>query len=186
MNRLLPLLLLCSNCFSQSAKDYFFPTEGKNLSVYKTTNLHGNTENGWTTKVYFRNLGDSALITTQSDGASRRNDNVIEPNQIWQQLVKIKDNEILASRVTTRTPNGVETFDTDGDIIFMIPQGMNKKAEWENLGQKGTIIQTHSSEFSKIRVNGKRIKAVKVTTSLKRKRTGEIECFFVESIALKR
>ncbi len=174
------LIVMGSSAFAQTAKDYFFPPSDKNLSVYKTIDPKGKVEDGWMTKVYFKNKGDSALITTQSDGATRQNGNAIETNQIWEQLVKITDKEILTSRVRTRTPNGVETFENEGDIVFRIPQGSNKKAEWENSRQKGTMIETHLSEFSKVRVNGKRIKAIKVTTFLKRKRTGKKENFYVD------
>jgi|SRR5882762_4803306 len=174
------LIFLSPLAFAQTAKDYFFPQPDKNLSVYKTIKSKGTVENGWITKVYFKNKGDSALITTQSDGVARRNGNAIDANQVWEQLVKITDKEILTSRVKARTPNGVETFESEGDIVFRIPQGSSKKTEWENSGQKGTMIETHLSEFSKVRVNGKRIKAIKVTTFLKRKRTGKRENFYVD------
>jgi hypothetical protein len=180
LNSFLLLILSGSGCFAQTAKDYFFPPAGKNLSVYKMIYPRGKDKDGWITKVYVREEGDSALITTQSNLASMRNDQVISGTGIWEQSVKINESEILAFGGKTSTSHGVECFNKGGEIIFKIPPGKSKKVEWENPDQKGSMIEAHVSEFSKIRVNGEKKKAVKVTTILKRKRSGKKENFYVD------
>jgi len=177
---LLPLILFSSMSFAQTAKDYFFPALDKNLSVYKTIDPQGNYENGWTTKIYFKDEGDSAIITTQSNGVSWENDQLVGGKGIWEQSVKINELEILAFEGKTNAFNGVETFNKGGEIIFKIPSAKSEKVEWENQDQKGTMVKTHLSEFSEIKVDGKKRKAVKVTTILKRKRSGKRENFYVD------
>jgi hypothetical protein len=180
MKLLFLILLSNATCFAQSAKDYFFPSSGKNLSVYKTIDPQGKNKDGWITKVYVKDEGDSAVITTQSNLVSMQNDQVINGKGVSEQSVKINESEILAFGGKTNTSNGVETFDRRGEIIFRIPSGKSKKVEWENPGQKGAMIEAHLSEFSKIKVNGEKKKAVKVTTILKRKRSGKKEDFYVD------
>lgn len=180
MKLFLFIFLSNATCFAQSAKDYFFPSSGKNLSIYRTIDPQGRNEDGWITKVYVKDEGDSALITTQSNLVSMRNDQIISGHGAWEQSVKINESEILALGGKTTTSNGVETFDKRGEVIFKIPSGKSKRVEWENPGQKGTMIEAHLSEFSKIKVNGEKKKAVKVTTILKRKRSGKKETFYVD------
>jgi hypothetical protein len=174
------LLFSSSLAFAQTAKDYFFPSSDKNLSVYKMVNPHGKTEDERITNVYFKYEGDNVVITTQNNFVNRQYDQVSNVNGVTEQSVKVTDSEILAINEKTTTYNGVETFDKSGEIIFKIPKEKNKKVEWENPGQKGAVIQTHLSEFSSIKINGKRKKAIKVTTILKRKRSGKKENFYVD------
>ena len=173
--------LTSTGCFAQTARDFFFPASGRNLSIYLykiPTSVDNDGE--WVSRVYFRNNGDSAFITTQNAFRTTRDGNVKDASGLREQAVKINEREILAFKGRTNTSTGVETFDKDGEIIFKIPSGKNKKETWVNPYQRGAVVETHCAEFTTVRIDGVKKKAVKVTTTLKRRRSEKTEDFYVD------
>jgi len=163
--------------FAQTARDYFFPGSDKNLSVYNTAE-YGDKREKKLTKIYIKNYGDSALITTQSNTVVRIN-NTKRPDT-WEQVVKISPLEIIALQGKAKAPNGVEHFDNKGEILFKIPSKKRGIAEWSSPIQKGALKTIYRSEFSTVKVDGKKLKAVKVTCVQKRIHSGEEWVFYVD------
>jgi len=156
--------------FAQTARDYFFPARDKNLSVYYTSTFGDNSDQKLT-KIYVKDYGDSALITTQSDLVVRVN-NTQRPNT-WEQAVKISRLEITALRGKAKTQNGLEKFDNSGEVLFKIPAKKSETVEWSSPIQNGAIKTIYRSEFTTVKVDGKKLKAVKVSRIEKRIHSGE-------------
>jgi hypothetical protein len=153
---------------AQSAKDYFFPKPEKNSSLFKMANGMSNPE--FETQVFFKEMGDSAVITT----AFNRQEGIVVGQE---QLVKFSDSEIMLVNVKASTSSGIVNYDGDGTVIFKIPSH-GKKTEWTPGGQPGAVIQTYTSTFCHLKVDGKRKKAIKVTTINQRKRGGRQQVFY--------
>jgi hypothetical protein len=174
INYLFAFILLSFSASAQTAREYFFPAQGKNASTY-TTEFNDEKK---LTKIYVRDYGDSALIATQSNVVVNTN-NIARPNA-WEQSVKINPLEIVAMRGRAKTANGIEHFDRSGDILFKLPARQAEIAQWENPNQRGTRIEVQRSEFCKVQIDGENRDAVKVTTILKRKTDGKEENFYTE------
>jgi hypothetical protein len=169
LNSLLLIILSSPSCFSQSAKDFFFPSAGKNTSVFNTAK---EMPAKFKTQVFFKDMGDSAIVTTMfyhEDGSKGGQE----------QVVKVGDSAISVIRGKTNTSKGVEYYNADGKIIFKMPSA-NGKVAWENTGQKGAVIETYEAEFSTLEIDGKNRRAVKLTTIEKRKRSGKQQVFYVD------
>ncbi|MBI1769672.1 MAG: hypothetical protein HYR67_14995 [Bacteroidetes bacterium] len=166
---LLAIILSHSRLFAQTAKDYFLPPLEKNVSVFKTRMPIGESK----TQVFFKNMGDSASVTTMY-----YDDKGLRGGQ--EQVVKIDDTEISLIRGKANTsPGRVETYVADGQILFKMPSG-DGKTEWTNPGQKGAVVTTYLAEFSRVKIDGKKRKAVKISTILRRKHSGKGSVFYVD------
>lgn len=163
--------------FTQTARDYFFPDRDKNLSVYNNTTFGDNSDQKLT-KIYVKDYGDSALITTQSNMVVRVN-NTQRP-EIWEQAVKISPLEIIAMRGKAKTQNGLERFDNNGEVIFKVPRKKSETIEWSSPNQNGAVKTIYRAEFTAVKVDGKKLKAVKVSCIQKRNHSGEESVFYVD------
>jgi len=128
-------------------------------------------KNEMKTRVYFQNRGDSSIITTLYYDHQVLKDS-------WEQVVYITESEISVIQEKSNKSNAVQTFATGEFIIFKMPSP-NGKTEWTHPGQSG---ETFVAEYSTIEIDGATKKAVKVTTSQKRKRTGKLIDYFIEGI----
>jgi hypothetical protein len=156
MKTKLLFLIVLSNatCFAQTARDYFFPASGKNLSVYVLKDIPGISKDGEKKLVYFKDMGDSALITTvYSEGQMK-----------WkEELVKIEDSKIYLNHVKTDI-YGASTYQPDEMILLKIPA--DGKSSSENIS-KGNIKRSLKAEFLTINIDGEEKKALKITQSFK-------------------
>src|SRR5262249_11199814 len=133
------VLAISSNlpCLAQSAKDYFFPAPERNLSVYVKPVTKGRSETK--TFVYFKSMGDSALITTVYPDFDGRNG--------WkEEMVKIKDSRISLCSVKSNIYNP-QTYEENEVTLMKLPG--------ENYGPaasvKGSLKRTYRSEFRQLR-----------------------------------
>jgi len=155
------LFIMSSNAasFAQSARDYFFPVSGKNLSVYVMKGIPGISRDEEKKFVYFKDMGDSALITT------------VYPNgkMGWkEEMVKIEDSKISLSNVKTDI-YGTQTYEPDEMILLRIPA--EDKSSSENI--VGSIRRIFQAEFLTINIDGKEKKALKITQSSEMKSSGK-------------
>jgi hypothetical protein len=117
LNLLLLIILSSSSCFSQAAREYFFPLSNKNVSVYT---MKGVPKHGQKIVVYFKEMGDSALITT------------VYPNYEgklgWKkEIVKIDDSKISLVKVNSNIYNP-QTFEVDEVFLLKIPENSTSSA----------------------------------------------------------
>lgn len=173
---ILALVLSVSVGFAQTARDYFFPARDKNLSIYSSK--FGNDNEQKETRVYVKDYGDSALITTQSNLVVRVNSS--KQPDAWEQVVMVSPLEIVALRGKAETNNAIETFDNKGEILFKVPAKKGEVAEWSSSIQKGAIKTIYKSEFATVKVNGKKRKAIKVSCVQKRNHSGEESVFYID------
>jgi hypothetical protein len=170
---LLLLILSYPTLNAQTARDFFLPAKEKNLSIFRRSENKGEPKFDYSTQVFFKNMGDSALVTTMY-----YDNQVLKGGQ--EQVVKITDSVVSLVRGKANTSQGrVETYMGDGEIIFKMP-GKNGKTEWEGTRQKGAVATIYVAEFSKIKVNGRREKAVKISTMQKRKHSGKQSVFYID------
>lgn len=166
------LVMLSLKANSQTAKDYFFPTNDKNCSVFKSHIPGKKNQFEHNQSIFFKDMGDSALVTTMF-----YDEDTLKGGH--EQVLKIKDSEILVVKGKANTYQGkVETYSSGGSVIFKMPTN-NGKTEWSSPNQKGAVITIYRSEFATIKVDGRKTKAVKVSRIQKRKHTGEESVFYV-------
>jgi len=168
LSRLLKIALLLSVSLTTSAvsgqiaADYFLPGEGKNLSIYgvppyKKMKFLDEIK----THVFYSAKGDSVLITT----INYDKDSI----QSWtKQVYKISPNEILLVKETSNKDGG--KYYQEESVLFKMPVD-SKKIEWADLKNSGSVGTTYSAEYSTVSVNGKKSKAIKVTTSTYKKKS---------------
>jgi hypothetical protein len=165
---LLVLIVLSSSaCFPQSARDYFFPASGKNVSVYSKPESW---DEGKTT-VYFKDMGDSALITTIIPKSDGEND--------WkEEVIRIEDSQI--SRVKIKSKSSPQTF--GNEAILKLPDGERSTSEHV----AGSLKNIYLTEFLTIKIDGKDRKALRITRSAEMNRSGKklmsISDYFVQGI----
>lgn len=156
------LLVILSNatCFAQSAKDYFFPASGKNVSVFVKPAMEGVARAK--TLVYYKDMGDSALITTIYPN--------FEGKTGWtQEVVEIEDGKIslLTVRSNIYKP---QTFEAGEVTLLKMPlnggSGLSAHV-------KGSTKQICRVEFLTINIDGKERNALKITQSSEMKRSGK-------------
>jgi hypothetical protein len=162
--------------FTQTARDYYFPAANKNLSVYATGFRMGSAQNE--TRVYVKDYGDSALITTLSNLVVMTNNN--RRPDAWEQTIKVSQLEITATHGKAATENGLKTFDRNGEVLFKIPARHGEIVEWNESNPKGALKTIYRSEYANIKVDGKKIDAVKVSCVHKRIHSGEEIVFYVD------
>jgi len=150
MKLLLFIVLSNVTCFAQTARDYFFPAPGKNLSVYVMKGIPGISKDGEKKFVYYKDMGDSAIITTvYPDGQMK-----------WkEEIVKIEDSKISLRHVKTDI-YGDSNYGPDEMILLKIPA--DGKSSLETIS-KGNMKHTFQSELLTITVDGEEKKALKIT-----------------------
>lgn len=165
------LVFLYSLTFAQTAKDYFFPASDKNVSVFRMPEIKGMPGNDSETQVYFKDGGDSTKVTTLYFREGKLSECI-------EQAVKIGEEQISIGREKIERKKTIEVFNS-GKLIFKMPP---KKGivEWGSEKQHGSVLWICAAEFSRIKIDGKRKKAIKVTTSSKRKHDGKIEAFYID------
>ena len=169
---LLLLLMLSSVCLAQSAKDYFFPSPGKNRMVFAVTDSKNKPDGGNKTHAYFEVKGDSAIITTLY-----YNNKVIKDS--WQQVVKVDQSEIYVVKEGSTKADHAQAFEPNEFVIFKMPT-QNGKVAWAHPRQSGAVTETFEAVLSTIAIDGQTKNAVKVTTQLKKKRTGRLLLTYVD------
>jgi hypothetical protein len=152
---LLFIVLSNSTCFAQTARDYFFPAPGKNVSVYVLKGIPGVSKDGEKKFVYFKDMGDSALMTTLYPTDER--------NSWTEEAVKIEDSKISFLRIKTKA-YGASTYEPDEMILLKMPP--DGKSSSEDIS-RGNIKRTVKTEFLTITIDGKEKKALRVTQSSK-------------------
>ncbi|MGC4021490.1 MAG: hypothetical protein QM734_05890 [Cyclobacteriaceae bacterium] len=166
-------ILFSSTVYGQTAREYFFPAEGKNSSVFQVHDPSENDKLYHSQTIFFKDMKDTALVTTMF-----YREDIMKGGK--EEVVKINDSEILLVGGKANTsPGRVETYTSNGFPIFKMPSA-NGKSEWTNPKQKGAEQTIYVSEFTKIKVNGKKQKAVKVSVIEKRKRSGKELVFYVD------
>jgi|GEM_PF-4893355 hypothetical protein len=161
LNSLLLLILASSSCFAQSARDYFFPASGKNVSVFVKPAKKGFLKVKEKTLVYFQDMGDSALITT------------IYPNHKgklgWkEEMVKIEGTKISLLKIKSNIYRP-QTFEADEVTLLKVPAEGSSYSEHV----KGSTKQIYRAEFLTIKIDSKERKALKITQSSEMKRSGK-------------
>jgi hypothetical protein len=97
-----------------------------------------------------------------------------------EQLLKITDEEIVAlSGKANTSPGKVATYSSDGIVVFKMPPAVGQ-SEWLGSGNKGAVKTIYRSEFTTIKFEGKKVKAVKVLCVQKRRHSGEESVFYVD------
>jgi hypothetical protein len=165
MKLLLLIVLSNATCFAQTARDYFFPASGKNLSVYVMKGIPGISKDGEKKFVYYKDMGDSALITTvYPDGQMK-----------WkEEIVKIEDSKISLRHVKTDI-YGVSDYGPDEMILLKIPADGKSSLETTS---KGNIKHTFQAELLTITIDGKEKKALRIS----QKKMNSFSDYYVEGI----
>jgi hypothetical protein len=160
--------------FAQTARDYFFPSKS-NSSQYKMRELDGGKKFFHNKTVYLRDMRDSALVTTMffdNDG--------IKGGQ--EQLLKVTDSTICVVKGKANTsPGRIQTYAGDGLIAFKMPPatGQSEWPEKQDRG-RGSFTTIYRSEFAILKVNRKKVRAVKVSCIHKRRHNGNESVFCVD------
>jgi hypothetical protein len=159
------LLIIVSNsaCFAQSAKDYFLPASGKNLSIYGVPKVNGMERNNAKTQVYVKDMGDSALITTSYSYDHQK-------TPVWtEQLVKIEPTRITLIKV--RSNNYERKSFNEGEVILFETPGGNEPSLEQF--QRGSLKQSRTLEYSTLKINGEEQKAIKISKKSEMARSGK-------------
>jgi len=154
------IVLSKATSFAQTARDYFFPASGKNLSVYVMKAIPGISKDEEKKFVYFKDMGDSALISTVYPEGKMR----------WkEEVVKIEDSKISLRHVKTDI-YGASTYEPDEMILLKMPA--EGKSSSDNI-LSGNIKRTFQTEFLTINFDGKEKKALRITQSSEMKSSGK-------------
>jgi hypothetical protein len=167
------LCFLYHSSLAQTSKDYFFPSKGKNASVFRAR-VPGSHSKYYHNKTIFYDVtpGDSARMTTQYF-----DDN--GPRGGREDILRVGESEITRVRTKANTsPGTIETFGGH-EILFKMP-AEGAKSEWENPDQPGAEKTVYVSEFTTLKIGGKKVKAVKVLVKQVRKRSGKELLFYVD------
>lgn len=162
--------------FTQTARDYYLPAANKNLSVYAAGFRMGSDQKE--TRIYVKDYGDSALITTLSNLVVMTNNN--RQPDAWEQTIKVNPLEIIATRGKAVTEKGAETFDRKGEVLFKIPTRKGEIVEWSESNPKGALKTIYRSAFTTLKMDGKKVSAVKVSCVQKRIHSGEEIVFYID------
>jgi hypothetical protein len=157
---LLPLILSGISCNGQSIGDFFFPSNGNNVSMFQ---IIGEGE----MKVYtsLTGKGDSAVITTLYFNSNTMTD--------WsQRVIKYDHSQInLSKELSKSNPDPVLL---QKEIILLKMPSRKEKIEWLLSEQSGSIETRCTSEFCTIKIDGVKKQAIKVTTHQNKKRSGNV------------
>lgn len=162
-----------SLCWGQNARDYFLPVAGFNSLEFKMRDPGQKKKFCHNETTYFVDMKDSVRMTTMFF----REDTIRGGHE---QVLKITDSEILVvSGKANTSPGRVETYSSDGMIVFKLPPAKGQ-SEWSGLRDKGAVKTIYRSEFATIKVDGKKVRAVKVSNIQKRRHSGEEYVFYVD------
>jgi Ca2+-binding RTX toxin-like protein len=151
------IIIQCSSgCFAQSARDFFFPASGKNVSVYSKP-----ATNGEKTLVYFKDMGDSALITTVYPDYNGKTG--------WtKEAIKIEDTTISLLSVKSNIYKP-QTFNAGEVTLLKMPAEGGSSSEYT----KGSTKQIYHAEFLTIKIGNEERRALKITKSSEMKHSGK-------------